>query len=486
MKTPTGSFAGIAVANTTLAGVAPLPRSGVDTVKAPHTGVASAYSADLHRPLPSKTHRDGAASVSLTMLDAKRSTAMSTMAAFTVGEGGPMVFYEHMHYTLANGMHTKIAMSVSVRIEGGRAVLPTDSDPGNHWATLILDIKMLSILYGDSYKLPPPVELRNVLHWCANAMAHALLPTLFPLMPEDGCISAWMDMLIQIVSYWKRTNLEILSTSNIVPTPVFKFQMTIPQQTMFSPVVPQRNTPKSAFKAQTQTLTSSGFHMAEAQQNSAYSKKRSITPPPHLPKKHEKASHAPPIAPPQANRYEPENSDTNQHTTPTRANFDATREKLETEHIVSEAENVMAKQLQYLWTQENLTVSCDGGTMKGGEAFWTIHVSTPNRKVYLMECREATSESHTGVWIKDVVLETVNTIGHPRISAVVPTALNLADIIHHINNTLKDIVKLPYFQNTIKTVHAVITKFHTTASHLATAELKAVLTQDVSGDASGI
>jgi hypothetical protein len=83
----------------------------------------------------------------------------------------------------------------------------------------------------------------------------------------------------------------------------------------------------------------------------------------------------------------------------------ATREKLETEQIVSEAENVMAKQLQYLRTQENLTVSCNGGTTKGREAFWTVHVSTPNRKVYLMDCREATSELHTAVWIKDFVLE---------------------------------------------------------------------------------
>ena len=136
---------------------------------------------------------------------------------------------------LANGIHTKIAMSVSVRVEEGRAVLPTDSNPGNHWVTVILDVEMLSILYGDSYKLPPPVELCDILHWwlthhrakvfqwgdlpcslqsdqfscpifSANAMAHALLPTLFPLMPEDGCISARMDMLIQIVSYWKRTN----------------------------------------------------------------------------------------------------------------------------------------------------------------------------------------------------------------------------------------------------------------------------------------
>lgn len=83
----------------------------------------------------------------------------------------------------------------------------------------------------------------------------------------------------------------------------------------------------------------------------------------------------------------------------------AMREKLETEQIVSEAENVMAKQLEYLRSQENLTISCDGGTTRGREAFWTIHVSTPKRKVYLMECREATSDSHTGVWIKNLVLE---------------------------------------------------------------------------------
>jgi hypothetical protein len=84
-----------------------------------------------------------------------------------------------------------------------------------------------------------------------------------------------------------------------------------------------------------------------------------------------------------------------------------TREKLETEHIVNEAESVMERQLTYLKTQENLTISCDGGTSKGREAFWTTHVSTPNRKVtvYLMECREATAESHTAVWIKNFILE---------------------------------------------------------------------------------
>lgn len=101
----------------------------------------------------------------------------------------------------------------------------------------------------------------------------------------------------------------------------------------------------------------------------------------------------------------------------------AMREKLETEQIVSEAENVMAKQLEYLRTQENLTISCDGGTTKGREAFWTVHVSTPKRKVYLMEVREAISESHTGVWIKNLVLE----VRHYYINASDRPPLTLLD-----------------------------------------------------------
>ena len=52
----------------------------------------------------------------------------------------------------------------------------------------------------------------------------------------------------------------------------------------------------------------------------------------------------------------------------------------------------------------------------------------------------------------------------------VPQALNLADIVHHIGNTIKDIVKLPYFQKPIKIIRGVIMKFH--MSHLGSAELK--------------
>jgi hypothetical protein len=118
---------------------------------------------------------------------------------------------------LANGTYAKITMSVSVRIEAGQTALPTNSEPGNHWVTVILNVETLAILYGDSYRLPPPTELHDMLRWwlshhraetfqwadlptslqsdnfpCSilsvNGMAHALLPTVFPLIPEESCI----------------------------------------------------------------------------------------------------------------------------------------------------------------------------------------------------------------------------------------------------------------------------------------------------------
>lgn len=83
----------------------------------------------------------------------------------------------------------------------------------------------------------------------------------------------------------------------------------------------------------------------------------------------------------------------------------ATRAKLEEVQIVGEAENIQQIQLAYLKTQNNITVSCDGGTTRGRNAFWTLHMSTEDRKVYLMDVREATAESHMAVWIKSYVLE---------------------------------------------------------------------------------
>ena len=59
--------------------------------------------------------------------------------------------------------------------------------------------------------------------------------------------------------------------------------------------------------------------------------------------------------------------------------------KLEDEQIVSEAERIRQLQVDYLWTRENITVSCDGGTARNHDAYWTVHMSTMERIVYLME-----------------------------------------------------------------------------------------------------
>ena len=83
----------------------------------------------------------------------------------------------------------------------------------------------------------------------------------------------------------------------------------------------------------------------------------------------------------------------------------AKRAKLEETQIIGEAESIHEIQLAYLRTQENITVSCDGGTTKGREAFWTLHMSTAGRKVFLIDVREATAVSHMAVWIKTFVLE---------------------------------------------------------------------------------
>ena len=79
----------------------------------------------------------------------------------------------------------------------------------------------------------------------------------------------------------------------------------------------------------------------------------------------------------------------------------ASRDILEDQQIPREAEHVQATQNAYLKTQTNLTISCDGGTTRGRQSYWTVHISTADRKVYFIEVREATSESHTGIWIRD-------------------------------------------------------------------------------------
>ncbi|KAG6808132.1 hypothetical protein H0H92_005296 [Tricholoma furcatifolium] len=106
----------------------------------------------------------------------------------------------------------------------------------------------------------------------------------------------------------------------------------------------------------------------------------------------------------------------------------------------------------------------DGGTSRGKEAFWTMHISTEERKVYFIEAKEATRESHTAEWIKNWVVEIADQIGRERFCCIVcdstgntrlsrkiavetiVTMFNLPDICHHFSNTIKDIVRIEHFK----------------------------------------
>jgi len=46
-------------------------------------------------------------------------------------------------------------------------------------------------------------------------MAHALLPTSFPLIPENGSISARVDILLRIAGFWKRKSAVLSLTHRL-------------------------------------------------------------------------------------------------------------------------------------------------------------------------------------------------------------------------------------------------------------------------------
>ena len=80
------------------------------------------------------------------------------------------------------------------------------------------------------------------------------------------------------------------------------------------------------------------------------------------------------------------------------------RSMLEDDLIVSEANKVRRNILTQLRNQWNLTISFDGGTSRGRDSYWTIHVSTEERKVHLLETILATDVSHTAQWIEEQAL----------------------------------------------------------------------------------
>jgi hypothetical protein len=52
----------------------------------------------------------------------------------------------------------------------------------------------------------------------------------------------------------------------------------------------------------------------------------------------------------------------------------------------------------------NLSLGFDGGTTKGKQSIYTVHVTTADREVYLIKGDEASGFSHTGAHICKLIL----------------------------------------------------------------------------------
>ena len=75
--------------------------------------------------------------------------------------------------------------------------------------------------------------------------------------------------------------------------------------------------------------------------------------------------------------------------------------KIEVNFMTTEAAFVRSESLKKLSELKNLTLSFDGGTTRGGESVYTVHVTDPTtREAHLVECSEETGVSHTAEHIQ--------------------------------------------------------------------------------------
>lgn len=85
--------------------------------------------------------------------------------------------------------------------------------------------------------------------------------------------------------------------------------------------------------------------------------------------------------------------------------------------IPNEAARVADLVLELLRRCDNLTITFDGNTTKLPESVYTIHVITPDRRVFLIEGDESSAESHTGEKIHQI-LKAVRSLSLPYLKHI--------------------------------------------------------------------
>ncbi|EUC60732.1 DUF659 family protein [Rhizoctonia solani AG-3 Rhs1AP] len=159
--------------------------------------------------------------------------------------------------------------------------------------------------------------------------------------------------------------------------------------------------------------------------------------------------------------------------------------------IPETAAYIRGKQLDYLRTQFSLTLSFDGGSNRRSQSFYTVHVTTMDRQIFLLCADYAPRTSHNAQYIYKLLKAQIVKIGTERFAAVIsdnasnmragralvadefPNILNLQDAVHHLHNTCKDLCGLPAFAKVIDITRSVIRFFSHSAD--ATAHVQFIM-----------
>ncbi|TFY55990.1 hypothetical protein EVJ58_g7909 [Rhodofomes roseus] len=155
------------------------------------------------------------------------------------------------------------------------------------------------------------------------------------------------------------------------------------------------------------------------------------------------------------------------------------RSTLEETQIPQEAEYVRRKQIERLRTQNNLTLTYDGGANRRHQSFYTVHVTTaaPDRRAFLVDVIAGSRVSHTADWLSRKIVKVIDLIGRGRFSAAssdstgntrlcrrrlcatIPTMFDIPDPVHHTNLPIKNICKLSFFKEVISVLRRTLQFF---------------------------
>ncbi|QRV81467.1 hypothetical protein RhiJN_09482 [Ceratobasidium sp. AG-Ba] len=154
--------------------------------------------------------------------------------------------------------------------------------------------------------------------------------------------------------------------------------------------------------------------------------------------------------------------------------------------IPAEAHQSVLSARRFLQTQQNLSISFDGLT-QGSQPVYTVHVSTSDRKSFLLR-GDVYYGSHNSEYMTKLLVEVAREIGVERIKCVTsddtnatkkarkdfvamyPTIINLADPCHKLNLVIQDICSDKMFFDTIRLLKILIKHF--SHSTFATSRLK--------------